>query len=69
MAEECPTTGLDEAATEIGLTPTATAQAMRELCDGGYAELREWRRPVRGPDFADTFDITSAGRRTASRLI
>jgi hypothetical protein len=67
MADEYPTIDLDDAAAATGLTPTATARAMRQLCDGGYALLRE-RRPVRMPELADQFDITAAGRRIASRL-
>jgi predicted transcriptional regulator len=67
MADEHPTIALDEAAAETGLTPQVTARAMRQLCDGGYAELRE-RNPVRKLELADEFDITAAGRRIASRL-
>jgi hypothetical protein len=67
MADEHPTIDLDEAAAETGLTPTAAARAMRQLCDGGYAEPRP-QNPIRRMDLADQFDITAAGRWIASRL-
>jgi predicted transcriptional regulator len=67
MADEVPTTSLDEAATETGLTPRAIEVAMRELCDGGYANERPPRVGA-GTTVPDRFEITRSGRRFASRL-